>query len=260
MASPGLPAWVGRECLEPPKRLEDHLAKRTVGAQGREKVVAGKSRTGEPTRSPQPDGPLPDRARRPGLVLIRLHGADASDPRTAFRAGFPLVGDVKYGGRAAGRLKLHAVRLQVERKPIGFAAVGSRGALRTCRPNGRMSEMYFPLRKSSFAVRTAAGRVWQSSFFVDGWDFRRVLLPFQMTFLGYTNTSVSATNQLYNVFSNPGGVFRYYRENGCSGLSWIVMAGRAVPGSSSAVLSASTGWRIQPSSCSWRSCCSAAWR
>ena len=57
-----------------------------------------------------------------------------------------------------------------------------------------------------------------------------LLLPFQMTFLGYTNTSVSATNQLYNVFSNPGGVFRYYREKRMLWpLSWIVMAG-AVPG------------------------------
>lgn len=42
-------AWVQGECpWSRPKRLEDHLAKRTVGAQGREKVVAGKSLVGEP--------------------------------------------------------------------------------------------------------------------------------------------------------------------------------------------------------------------
>ena len=46
-------AWVQGECpWSRPKRLEDHLAKRTVGAQGREKVVAGKSRMGGPDEKP----------------------------------------------------------------------------------------------------------------------------------------------------------------------------------------------------------------
>lgn len=39
-----------------------------------------------------------------------------------------------------------------------------------------------------------------------------LLLPFQMTFLGYTAPSVSATNQLYNVWGIPTGVYRYFRE------------------------------------------------
>jgi uncharacterized membrane protein YfcA len=39
-----------------------------------------------------------------------------------------------------------------------------------------------------------------------------LLLPFQMTFLGYTSPSVSATNQLFNVVGIPSGVYRYYRE------------------------------------------------
>ncbi|MDY6823666.1 MAG: sulfite exporter TauE/SafE family protein [Thermodesulfobacteriota bacterium] len=39
-----------------------------------------------------------------------------------------------------------------------------------------------------------------------------LLLPFQMTFLGYTNPSVSATNQLFNVVAIPSGVYRYFRE------------------------------------------------
>ena len=39
-----------------------------------------------------------------------------------------------------------------------------------------------------------------------------LLLPFQMSFMGYVNPSVSATNQLYNVVAIPSGVYRYYRE------------------------------------------------
>lgn len=39
-----------------------------------------------------------------------------------------------------------------------------------------------------------------------------LLLPFQMSFLGYTNPSVSATNQMYNVVAIPSGVYRYYKE------------------------------------------------
>lgn len=39
-----------------------------------------------------------------------------------------------------------------------------------------------------------------------------LLLPFQMSVLGYTAPSVSATNQLFNVVATPGGVFRYWRE------------------------------------------------
>lgn len=39
-----------------------------------------------------------------------------------------------------------------------------------------------------------------------------LLLPFQMSFLGYTNPSVSATNHLFNVIGIPSGVYRYIRE------------------------------------------------
>lgn len=39
-----------------------------------------------------------------------------------------------------------------------------------------------------------------------------LLLPFQMSILGYTHPSVSATNQVYNVVAIPSGVCRYYRE------------------------------------------------
>ena len=67
--------------------------------------------------------------------------------------------------------------------------------------------MYFPtaeIEVSPFVPPLVAFAV---SFFTSmgGISGAFLLLPFQMTFLGYTNTSVSATNQLYNVFSNPGG-------------------------------------------------------
>jgi uncharacterized membrane protein YfcA len=39
-----------------------------------------------------------------------------------------------------------------------------------------------------------------------------LLLPFQMSFLGFTTPSVSATNQLYNIVAIPSGVWRFYKE------------------------------------------------
>ncbi len=39
-----------------------------------------------------------------------------------------------------------------------------------------------------------------------------LLLPFQVSFLGYTAPSVSATNQFFNIVATPGGVWRYVRE------------------------------------------------
>jgi uncharacterized protein len=39
-----------------------------------------------------------------------------------------------------------------------------------------------------------------------------LLLPFQVSVLGFTSPSVSATNQFYNIVSIPGGVYRYIKE------------------------------------------------
>ena len=39
-----------------------------------------------------------------------------------------------------------------------------------------------------------------------------LLLPFQMSVLGYVNPSVSATNQFYNLIATPSGIWRYRRE------------------------------------------------
>ena len=40
-----------------------------------------------------------------------------------------------------------------------------------------------------------------------------LLLPFQMSVLGYVNPSVSATNQFFNVLACPSGVWAYWRED-----------------------------------------------
>lgn len=39
-----------------------------------------------------------------------------------------------------------------------------------------------------------------------------LLLPFQVSVLGFTSPAVSPTNLIYNVFATPGGVYRYVRE------------------------------------------------
>lgn len=57
-----------------------------------------------------------------------------------------------------------------------------------------------------------------------------LLLPFQMSFLGYTHPSVSATNQLYNIVAIPSGVYRYWKEGRMVWpLTWVVISG-TLPG------------------------------
>ena len=57
-----------------------------------------------------------------------------------------------------------------------------------------------------------------------------LLLPFQMSFLGYTNPSVSATNQLFNIVAIPSGVYRYFKEGRMVWpLTWAVVIG-TLPG------------------------------
>lgn len=57
-----------------------------------------------------------------------------------------------------------------------------------------------------------------------------LLLPFQMSVLGFTAPAVSATNQLFNATSIPAGVYRYWREGRMLWpLAWIVVAG-TLPG------------------------------
>ncbi|NJB68228.1 hypothetical protein GGQ74_001901 [Desulfobaculum xiamenense] len=57
-----------------------------------------------------------------------------------------------------------------------------------------------------------------------------LLLPFQMSILGFTSPSVSATNQLFNIVAIPSGVMRYAREGRMVWpLTWAVVFG-TLPG------------------------------
>jgi len=57
-----------------------------------------------------------------------------------------------------------------------------------------------------------------------------LLLPFQMSFLGYAAPSVSATNHVFNIVAIPSGVYRYVREGRMLWpLTWAVIIG-TLPG------------------------------
>lgn len=57
-----------------------------------------------------------------------------------------------------------------------------------------------------------------------------LLLPFQISVLGFTSPAVSPTNLIYNVVATPGGVYRYIREGRVVWpLAWVVILG-TLPG------------------------------
>lgn len=57
-----------------------------------------------------------------------------------------------------------------------------------------------------------------------------LLLPFQMSYLGFTTPSVSATNFVYNIVAIPSGVYRYVKEGRMAWpLTWVVIVG-TLPG------------------------------
>lgn len=57
-----------------------------------------------------------------------------------------------------------------------------------------------------------------------------LLLPFQMSVLGYTNPSVSATNQFFNVVAIPSGVYRYIKEQRMVWPLTLAVAAGTLPG------------------------------
>lgn len=92
--------------------------------------------------------------------------------------------------------------------------------------------MFFPISGVEIHPLIPIGVAFFVSFFTSmgGVSGAFLLLPFQMSFLGYTNPSVSATNQLFNIVAIPSGVYRYYREGRMVWpLTRIVVAG-TVPG------------------------------
>jgi uncharacterized membrane protein YfcA len=57
-----------------------------------------------------------------------------------------------------------------------------------------------------------------------------LLLPFQVSVLGFTSPAVSPTNLVYNILATPGGVYRYVRERRVVWpLAWAVILG-TLPG------------------------------
>ena len=92
--------------------------------------------------------------------------------------------------------------------------------------------MFFPIAGIEVAVWVPPLVAFVVSFFTSmgGVSGAFLLLPFQMSFLGYTNPSVSATNQVFNIVAIPSGVYRYWREGRMVWpLTWVVIAG-TLPG------------------------------
>ncbi len=57
-----------------------------------------------------------------------------------------------------------------------------------------------------------------------------LLLPFQVSVLGFTSPAVSPTNLVYNIVAIPSGVYRYVREERMAWpLAWVIIAG-TLPG------------------------------
>jgi uncharacterized membrane protein YfcA len=57
-----------------------------------------------------------------------------------------------------------------------------------------------------------------------------LILPFQVSFLGFTGPAVSSTNLVYNIIATPGGVYRYFKEGRMVwSLAWLIVLG-TLPG------------------------------
>jgi len=74
--------------------------------------------------------------------------------------------------------------------------------------------MYFPVAGIEVSIWVPPLVAFCVSFFTSmgGVSGAFLLLPFQLSVLGYTSPSVSATNQVYNIVAIPSGVYRYIRE------------------------------------------------
>lgn len=75
-------------------------------------------------------------------------------------------------------------------------------------------EIFFPVYGSNLNPLIPVLIGFLLSFFcsMGGISGAFLLLPFQMSFLGFTTPAVSATNQLYNIVAIPSGVWRFYKE------------------------------------------------
>ena len=92
--------------------------------------------------------------------------------------------------------------------------------------------MYFPVAGVEVSPFVPPLFAFVVSFFTSmgGVSGAFLLLPFQMSGLGYTNPSVSATNQLYNIVAVPSGVYRYVKEGRMVWPLAVAIAAGTLPG------------------------------
>lgn len=92
--------------------------------------------------------------------------------------------------------------------------------------------MYFPVAGIEVSPWLPPLVAFSISFFTSmgGVSGAFLLLPFQVSILGYSSPSVSATNQVFNIVAIPSGVYRYIREGRMVWpLTWVVVIG-TLPG------------------------------
>lgn len=92
--------------------------------------------------------------------------------------------------------------------------------------------MYFPVAGIEVApwIPFVAGFAVAFVCSMGGVSGANLLLPFQMSVLGFVTPAVSATNHLFNIVAIPSGVYRFIREGRMVWpLTWVVIAG-TVPG------------------------------
>lgn len=92
--------------------------------------------------------------------------------------------------------------------------------------------MHFPVSGVDVNPIIPFGAAFIISFFTSmgGVSGSFLLLPFQISILGYTSPGASSTNLLYNIIAVPGGIYRYIREGRMAWpLAWLIIAG-TLPG------------------------------
>ncbi|MBP3730565.1 MAG: sulfite exporter TauE/SafE family protein [Mailhella sp.] len=92
--------------------------------------------------------------------------------------------------------------------------------------------MYFPVADIECTPLLPFGVAALISFFTSmgGISGAFLLLPFQMSVLGYVNPGVSATNQLFNIMACPAGIWRYWREGRLLWPVALTIAAGTLPG------------------------------
>jgi uncharacterized membrane protein YfcA len=92
--------------------------------------------------------------------------------------------------------------------------------------------MYFPVSSVEVSPLIPLAVSFVVSFFTSmgGISGAFLLLPFQMSVLGFTSPAVSSTNLVFNIVAIPSGVYRYIREGRMAWpLAWIIILG-TLPG------------------------------